>query len=329
MLDSILQFLYDFTHWQYFGILAIIWVVADLVWIERWKSLIGRAAKLISKPLIFKIDEDPNDPRLYPRTFLEQLALSTKPADSNEANPRIGWLNDWMTSQRSRVFDPQNPLRSAGNVISTVLFVFFLLADTIVIANSMVLMGLMDPNLPEILKRLDIAFVGGAVLTAVVGVWMLIEMLGKGELINNDLLTNAQKKLLRFFATVVTLLSIVVMLALAVRRMIDLGFLEASPTMNLILSFVLYGLLAINNSFSAALTFQPGLSGLVVLIYLLFVIFPVLAFIFDLLGRPIYVIIDMVVWILLTPIIAIPHWIGEVIKMFTNSLSEPEDGTKK
>ena len=315
---SILQFLYNLVNWQYFGILAIIWIVVDLVWIERWRSLIGRASKLISKPWIFKADEEPTDPPLYPRTLLEQLA-STRRADNSgtNSNSTAGWISPWIIAQRDRVFNPQKPLRSLGIIISLALFIFFLIADAIVIANTLVLMGLIDPNLPDMLKRLDIAILGGAVLTAVVGVWMLIEMSGEGEFISTDL-TSAQKKLLKLFAVIVTLFSIVVMLALAVQRLIDLGFLESSPTMSLILSFVLYGLLAINNSFSAALTFQPGISGLIVLIYLLFVVFPVLAFILDMLGRPIYIIIDIVMWVLVTPIIAIPHWIGEIIKMFTN-----------
>jgi hypothetical protein len=312
-MSSVLQFLYDFIHWQYFGILAIIWILADLVWVDKWKSLIGRAGKLLTKPLIFNIDTEPENPPLYPRIPLEQLASSTRRADEDSTG-RIGMF---LNAQRDLVFDPQNPLRSIGYVISLVLFAFFLTADAIVIASTMVIMGLMSPNLPDIMKHLDYAIIGGAVLTTVVGVWVLIDLSGThGGLINTDL-TDTQKRLLKMFAAVGFLFSIIVMLALAVQRLISLGYLQSSPTTDLILAFVLYGLLAVNNSLSAALTFSSAASGLIVLLYILFVIFPVLSFILDTIGRPIYIVVDVTLWAIFTPIIAIPHWIGELIKMFT------------
>ncbi len=219
----------------------------------------------------------------------------------------------WINAQRDRLFDARHPIRSLGNVVSLALFIFFLTADAIVIANTMVLMGVVSPDLPAILQRLDLAILGGAVLTAVVGVWMLIEMSGRGELINTEL-TEMQRRLFRLFAAIVTFLSIIVMLALAIQRLINLGYLQSSATMDLILSFVLYGILAINNSLSAALTFSPAVSGLLVLIYVLFVVFPVLAFLIDLVGRGVYIVIDTVLWILFTPLIAIPFGIAYAIK---------------
>lgn len=283
-MTAILQFLYDLVNWQYFGVFAIIWAVIDLVWVLRWQSLIGRIAKLISKPWIFKTDDEPNDPRLYPRTLLEQLALNNERKKKTNVDSENGTYTGWIEAQQGRVFDAEHPIRSLGYVISLVLFTFFLIADAIVIANTLVIMGLLSSDLPAILRRLDIAILGGAVLTTVVGVWMLVEMSGDGELINTNM-TDAQKKLFKLFAVIGTLLSVIVMLALAVQRLVNLGYLQSSATTDLILSFILYGLLAINNSLSAALTFQSAASGLIVLIYLLFVIFPLLAFIVDLIGN--------------------------------------------
>ncbi len=317
-MSDILQSLYNFVNWQYFGLLAIVWVVVDLVWVNRWKSLIGRVAKLIAKPWIFKIDDEPNDPPLYPRTLLEQLASSGRGKGKSNSTPTSEGehYTGWIDTLRNRVFDEKNPVRPLGYIISLVFFAFFLIADAIVIANTLVIMGLLAPDLPAILLRLDLAILGGAVLTTVVGVWMLVEMSGTGELINTDSMTDAQRKLLKIFAVIGTLFSVIVMLALAVQRLINLGYLQSSATTDLILSFVLYGLLAINNSLSAALTFQPAASGFIVLIYLLFVIFPVLAFLADMFGRPIYIIIDVVLWAIFTPIIAIPHGISKIFSWF-------------
>lgn len=323
MSTTLQQFFYDLVHWQYFGILAIIWIIVDLIWMERWKKLIERIGKLIKKPWIFEPDPMPDEPPLYPRRFFEQLALNGRYEDKTETDAKVGRktkndgiYTEWLDSQRKRVFDAGNPIRSLGYVISLVFFVFFLIADAIVIANTLVLMGVISPDLPPALQRLELAILGGAVLTTIVGVWMLVEMSGTGELINTEI-SEAQKKLFKLFAVIGTLFSVVVMLALAVQRLINLGYLQSSSTTDLILSFILYGLLAINNSLSAALTFSSAASGLIVLMYLLFVIFPVLAFLFDLLGRGVYIIVDVLMWMILTPIIAIPVGVGKIFSMFS------------
>jgi hypothetical protein len=320
-----LQALYNLVNWQYFGVFIIIWIIVDLIWVTRWKTLIERLGKLISKPWIFKVDKEPNIPPLYPREFLEQLALTSKRnADTTNTKVNIsldneGALRKWANAQRDKVFDPSHPIRSLGNVISFFLFIFFMIADAIVVAATLVLMGVISPELPPLLQRLEFAILGGALLSTVVGVWMLVEMSGKGELVNTDDLSEAQRKIYKLFAVIVTLFAAAVMVALAVQRLISLGFLEASPTSNIILSFILYGMLAINNSLSAALTFSPGASGLIVLLYIIATItinlLPVLAFLADVTWRTAYFIIDIVIWALLTPIIAIPHGINKIFKL--------------
>ena len=314
---SILQFLYNLVNWQYFGVVAIIWLVIDLIWVKKWKNLVERIGKLITKPVIFKKDKEPHEPPLYPREFLEQLALnSRREAKVDVDSKNDGTITKWINAQRDLVFSSENPLRSLGYVISLAFFVFFTIADAIVVAATLVIMGVISPDLPPMLQRLELAILGGAILSTVVGVWMLVEMSGKGELVNAEALTGSQKRIYKIFAALVTLFAVVVMIALAVQRLISLGYLQTSPTSDLILSFVLYGLLAINNSIAAALTFQPAASGFIVVIYLLviliFGILPVLAFLADVLWRGLYIIVDILVWALFTPIVAIPHGVGTV-----------------
>lgn len=315
MLTTILQFLYELTQWQYFWFLFILWAIVDLVWFGRWQKLIARISKLITKPVIFEKDSEPNDPPLYPRKFMESLAQRKNREDVEPAN--LNTLNEWVDAQRNSVFDSKNPLRSLGYVITFVGFVFFALADLIVIANTMVLLGLMSPPLPDLLQRLDYAILGGSFLSAIVGVWMLIEMSGKGELISTEQLNSAQKKIYKFIAGIVILIAVLVMLALAFERLIALGYLESSRTTDLMSSFILYGLLAINNSGAAALTISPAASGLVVVLFILAFVFviilPVLMFFLDVIWRFIYVIVDILVWFFATPIVAIPYGL---LKMF-------------
>jgi len=318
-----MQFLYNLVNWQYFGILAIIWVIADIVWVGRWKALVGRVGKLITKPWIFKKDKEPHDPPLYPREFLEQLALNSRRETKTDAESKTSKegkderiLEKWASSLMDLVFDARKPIRSLGYLLALAFFIFFLFADTIVIANTMVLLGLMG-NLPPVLQRLDLAILGGALLSAIVGVWILVEMSGKeGELINADTLTDSQKKIFKVLSLIVTLFSAAVMVALAIQRLISLGSLQSSSTMDLIISFILYGLLAINNSLSAALTYQPAASGFMVatflLVELIIGILPVLAFLADVLWRGTYIILDLVTWAVFTPIIAIPYVIAKM-----------------
>lgn len=311
MWTSFLQMLYELTQWQYFWFLVIVWVLVDLIWFGRWQKLIARASKLITKPVIFEKDDEPNVPLLYPRRFMEALA-QRKNNDSGEAtssNP----FREFVDSQRASVFDPKHPLRSLGYVITFGGFWFFALADLIIIANTMLLLALMSPPLPELLERLDYAILGGSFLSAIVGVWMLIEMTGNGELVNTDRLNDNQKRIYRTISVLVILIAVTVMLALAVERLIKLGYLEASATSDLILSFILFGLLAVNNSLSAALTFSPMASGLVVILFIFSLILPLVMFILDVIWRFVYILVDITLWFFATPIIAIPYG---VLKLF-------------
>ena len=111
------------------------------------------------------------------------------------------------------------------------------------------------------------------------------------------------------------------MIALAVQRLIALSYLQSDTTTDLILSFILYGLLAINNSLAAALTYQPAASGFIVILFLVIEliigILPILAFLADVVWRLVYIILDVLIWALFTPIIAIPYGIGKVFGLIS------------
>jgi hypothetical protein len=76
---------------------------------------------------------------------------------------------------------------------------------------------------------------------------------------------------------------------------------------------------------AAALTFQPAASGLLVIVYLLILLvvgaLPILAFLADVIWRGLYVIIDILVWALFTPIIAIPFGFASLIGLITGDNS--------
>ena len=305
-----MQFINSVLHWQYLGILVVIWLVVDFAWVGRWRALLKRIGDFFSMPWIFAKNNSPQVHPLYPRVFLEQMAQANLPTGKGSSGSGDN-LTKWWSALGDRVLGNESPLVSIGHILSLIFFLFFIFADAVTVANTLVLIGVESPNLPPLLQRLDLAILGGALVSATVGIWMLTEMLGKGEFIATEKMSRPQKAVYEVLSIFITIFSVLVMLALAGQRMISLGLYTTTPTINFIISFSLYGLLAINSSFAAAITFTSGAMGVVVIILLLAVVvsivLPVLVFLFDLLWRGIVIVLEVVFWALVTPIMAIPY----------------------
>ena len=315
-----MQFLNSILHWQYLGIIVVIWLVVDFAWVGRWRSLLGRISQLFSVPWIFAKDTQPQVHPLYPRVFLEQMAQANLPSGAGSKQAGGGdVLSKWWKSLGDAVFGNESPLVSIGHVISLIFFLFFIFADAVTVANTLVLIGIESPNLPPLLQRLDLAILGGALVSATVGVWMLVEMLGKGEFVATSKMGRGQKVVYSILSILITIFSVLVLLALAGQRMISLGLYTTTPQINFIISFSLYGLLAINSTFAAAITFSSGAMGIVVLILLLAmvvsIILPVLVFLVDLGWRGVIILLEVLFWALLTPILAIPYGFGRLFSI--------------
>jgi hypothetical protein len=308
-------------RWPYLPLIAIIWVVIDLAWIERWRGLITRMSKLFAAPWIFEKDTKPQEHPFYPRKFMEQLAMNnitTGRADSGTGDN----IGNWWKSLSARVLGNESPLVSIGHILSLIFFLFFIYADAVTVANTLVLIGV-EGNLPVILQRLDLAILGGALVSATVGIWILIEMFGKGEFLATGKMSRGQRTVYIVLSILVTLFSVLVMLALAGQRMISLGVYASSPAMDFAISFTLYGLLAINSSFAAAITFTSAAMGIIVIIVLLAlvlaVVLPALVFLFDLIWRGVIIVMDALIWLLFTPPMAIPYGIGRLVGLIKPS----------
>jgi hypothetical protein len=302
--------------WLTLVILGIIWLIVDLAWVARWEALMARIGKLVSAPWIFAKQPDPYVHPLYPRVFLEQLAQSELPGKGGTVPTNS--LAKWWKSLGDRVLRSTSPLVAIGHVLSLVFFLFFIFADAVTVANTLVLIGV-EGNLPPLLQRLDLAILGGALVSATVGVWVLIEVLGKGEFIAVEEMNAGQKRIFGFLAVLIVLFSVLVMLALAGERLVALGMYAATPTANFLISFTLYGLLAINSSLAAALMFSSAALGVIVILLLIdaviALVVPVLVFLVDLLWRAVAVILDVAAWLIITPFIAFSHGIRRIFRV--------------
>jgi hypothetical protein len=318
------QFIYDLVNSQYFGILLLIWIAVDVIWIGRWQALFIRVGKLIGKPWIFAIDKNPKDPPLYPREILEQLAQRKS---NTSGDQQEGPLNKFATSQMNQVFNPEHPMRTAGYVFFLVLFVFFLLADAISVAQTLNIMGITFGDLPPIFDRFDLAVLGGAILAAVVGIWVFVEVLGNSDFIDTAQMNDSQRGFLKVLSLFIAIFSVIVMIAFAIERLIALGILETNPTVGIILASILYGLVPINSSLAAAICFSAATRGFIVLLflltYLIIGILPVLVFIVDIAWRIIHILLDIILWALFTPFMIIPFGVYKIITMVNPSPSKP------
>jgi hypothetical protein len=306
----------SYALWLSSVILGIICLIVDLAWVARWEALLARIGKLVSAPWIFAKQPDPYMHPLYPRVFLEQLAQAEMPG---KAGPTSGNnLSRWWKSLGDRVLRSASPLVAIGHVLSLVFFLFFIFADAVTVANTLVLIGV-EGNLPPLLQRLDLAILGGALVSATVGVWVLIEVLGKGEFIAVEDMTAGQKRIFGFLAILIVLFSVLVMLALAGERLVALGMYAASPTTNFLISFTLYGLLAINSSLAAALMFSSAALGIIVILLLIdaviALVVPVLVFLVDMLWRVVAVILDVIAWLIITPFVALSHGVRRIFRV--------------
>jgi len=187
----------------------------------------------------------------------------------------------------------------------------------------MVLLGLAAELLPIFSYfTLDVALIVGTVAIGVVGFWYFIELLGNSS--NNVTLGNIEdggrSKFLKVTALLAVFGGIFVAVGLSFDRLIQLGFLESSSTSDILLSLVKYGITTVNNLLGAVLTFVPAIPGATTLIFLLvglvFIVRKPLMFFVDLIWRFAFVVVDIVVWVVFTPVIAIFYQFPKTIMGF-------------
>ena len=340
---QIAQLLYEFLNWQYAGVVLIIWLLMDIAWVKQWQNLFSRMGQLISKPVIMKKDPKPKEPSLlYPRDLLEDIAGTVDKNASNDTNASQTQLpqqkdkmQEWLEKLQDVAFDVEHPLRPIGNIISFVALIFFLLAEGVLVANTMVLLGLADELWPLFSYfKLDTALIGGTVVVGVVGFWYFIELLGEES--HNVSLGNTgggRSKFLKATALLAIFGGVFVALGLSFDRLIQLGYLESSNTSDIILSFIKYGITTVNNILGAVLTFVPAIPGATTLIFLfvglVFFIRKPLMFFVDLIWRVAFIMIDFSVWAIFTPIIAIFYQFPKTIMKFFNGENDEPDIVKK
>ena len=316
------QFLYNLLSSTVFWVILGFWVIVLIAWGKPRKKVFERIWLLVKKPHIFEVDKDPENVPLYPRTIFEKVSVAIKDTLKNPFSTALKGLSNWIKSSlHPLIYDPKHPFRMPATLLFLAVFILFVVADVIAVANTLALLDLFSGDLSGILGSYDLAVLAGSLAALIIGFIITFELFEK-ESIFTDLSEkpDAAKGLYRGFSLLVALLAIFSLITWALARMIELGYVnETTFTTNLV-QWVLYGVVPINSAFAASMVFIYAFKGILVLFtalcwvitailwilnYIATIIGVVVPFSFDILYRLIYILIDILLWIIATPIIAI------------------------
>lgn len=312
------EFFYNLLASQAFWVILAVWLFVCIAWTEKWKPVFSRLGKLIIKPVIFKEDTDPENIPFYPRSFLEDGANGFRNTLKQPFTDLISVVSNWFRQLSSLIYSKEHPFRTLGYLILLACFLFFVLADSIAVANTLVVLELWSGVLPDLLGRFDIAVFGGSLLALIIGMALVFEIRSSiSEFTPWSDRDRQTKSLALGIAFLVTLLSLITLIAWALFRLIELDRLQSNTLLDSLLNWVLFGLVPINSALAAAITFLEairGFLGVIILFgwiavgvlylvnYLATILGTLIPFLFDILYRLIYSVIDILQWLITTPI---------------------------
>lgn len=327
------EIFYNLLNSQAFWVVMAVWAFICIAWTERWKPVLERLGRLVIKPTIFRNDSNPDNVPFYPRSFLEDSANGLRNTLKQPFTDLILIVTNWFRQLANLIYDKEHPFRTLGYLLLLVCFFFFVLADAIAVANTLVVLDLWSGELPELLGRFDVAVFGGSLLALIIGMALVFEIrTTKSEFSLWSERDDRTKQLALGIAFLVTLLSLLTLIAWALFRLIELGRLQSNEFLDGLLNWILFGLVPINSALAAAITFLESLRGfLAVVIIIGWVIIAILylvnyfvtilgstiPFLIDILYRLIYITIDILQWIITTPIQALVWPFRKIIDVFS------------
>ncbi|MBI3173210.1 MAG: hypothetical protein HYZ25_05790 [Chloroflexi bacterium] len=337
-MNNMAEFFYNLLNAQAFWVVLAVCFFICIAWVERWRPLLERLGKLVVKPVIFKKDSEPNNVPFYPRSLIEDSANGFRDTLRKPFADVIVVVSNWFTKLASLIYSKDHPFRTLGFLLLLGCFSFFVLADAIAVANTLVVLNLWAGTLPDLLGRFDFAVFGGSLLALIIGLALVFEMRSDRSEFTPWSERDAQTKALALgIALLVTLLSFLTLIAWALFRLIELGRLESNPFLDGLLNWVLFGLVPINSALAAAITFFEAMRGVLVLflligwiliglLYLLdygvTILGTLVPFIFDLVYRVIYIVFDILQWFISTPIHAVLLPFRLIATIFVGSRTE-------
>lgn len=275
---------------------------------------------------LLRILAPPNTPPLFWRGTLELIATGLTVGLLDPFAKVISSLTNLLGSFWKLIYKEERPFRIAGYVLFLILIVLFFWADAISIVSSLPFLGLSleGRTVPEFLVNFDLAVLMGSFLTCIVSGLLLEEILSKVSHFSDwDEREGFWKRLAKAGAVLLFLSSLLVVFNLGLAKLSAFEDLRASlgPTFTTFLNTVTSIVVPLNTVLATVLIFPDGaikggifvlfLSGNVLkgILYILTYILRVFAFVFpfllDIGSRLIYIVFDLVFYILFAPIEAV------------------------
>lgn len=313
------EFLYDLFNSNTFWFILILWVLVCIAWKAKREKLISRLGTILSKPVIFEEDPDPDTLPFYPRRFLEKVASAFTKGLVAPLVGLIAGLGKVIQGLWQRVYNPERPWRVVGYVFFLLMLLVFVYADAIAIVNGIDILGLLETGVPDFLTEYSIAVTMGSLFSVITGGLVYKEINSTKSIYTDwDEVEGSWKEVARTLALILIIGGFVVVVTLGLIRWDALNTQANGPDFTSIGNTIIAILVPVNTVLATFLIYEEGLikGGSLVLIALLMIVLGalhglnfvlsilayVLPFLLDMVMRTLHFILDIVLYFAITPI---------------------------
>lgn len=285
---------------DWFVIVAIVWAVIAIANRDARDRVMETVGRLITKPIIFQIDSNPENVGSYPRQFLETMAkilTSGVFAVSNRLIQVGGTSRKRMEDRFSK--DETSFWKMMGSVILFISMVAFLYADLIAIFNTLEVLGLVT-SIPPIFRHYEYAVTFGSFFTIVLAGLLLIEIFGKSIFTDTASQPRPAKLLLTWVSVILVVSGLAVAISLGLiryRALTDLGPI-ANTDLNNFNNLVITILVPANTIISTFLIISEGLKGIpivgLLIVQVVISVAVAVLFVFGVINYPLWFGLDVV-----------------------------------
>lgn len=325
--------LYSWVHSVLFWVVVIMLLMVWFGWKKKRDVLLSALSGLITKPVIFEEDSDPESVRFYQRRFLEKIASGLK---THLVDPFGTLANNFKRSilQQGVTYasDKEHPWRTFMPVFMFAMLVVFIFADAIAIVNTLQLLQLVEV-VPVFLRNYGIAATLGSLAAFVIGIFVLTEVLAKESKYSTYSEKDpVVKDIIKFLAVYLSIFGLLVVIFLGLDRAVMLGWIPESDIISVGAKVATMVFVPLNTVIATALIFDEGIKGFVtILIVTEWILYALLVsinylthllgglalpFLLDIVIRLLLIIIYLLFYIIVTPIDFLIYIITFPARMF-------------
>lgn len=312
------ELLYNILNSQIFAPLVIVWLIICLANQRARNSFVIRLSVLISKPIIFREDERPDEYVFYPRRILEQSSMAFQKALTHPLYDVISQFSAWIKLQISLAYRSETPIRVVGYFIYLMFFILFAWADAIGIITSLNILRLFQGDIPPLLTSFEVAVFMSTLGSVVVAGLVLMDIQSPRSVLSNWSEHGAYwKSTARIISMLTIFFAVMIVMALGLQRLATTGFTNETEFLLSMTNFAILALVPVNNILSIVLISYEAILGILVVLvaiqmpllgvmyvldYATTILGAVLPFLLDILYRFALLVLDLVFYIILTPI---------------------------